>query len=169
MALVAHQALVRYRIDFLLVVTTQEADEIYRRILQILLLDIHRARVQTESATRAGIDFSLGDTLARMARLDTGIAQQYPEHLSENMHVTAERHRCEEQTQADGVHPPYRHEIQLVTENQVPEMVHRDCQEATATEVGREAFRQKSERENHPEAVQGHAVSERRFRGVPHA
>ena len=49
-ALVTHQALIRYIIDFLLVMTTQETDEIDRRVLQILLLDIHRTRIQTQAA-----------------------------------------------------------------------------------------------------------------------
>ena len=95
-----------------------------------------------------------------MARLDTGIAQQNPQHFGKDMHVTAERHRREEKAQTDGIRPPYRHEIQIVTENPMPERIDRNRQETAAAEVGRETLGQKSERENQPEAIQSYTVSQ---------
>ena len=53
----------------------QETDEIDRRKAQILALDIHRTGVQAESAAGAGVDFRLGDSLARMRRLEPGVPE----------------------------------------------------------------------------------------------
>ena len=100
MALVAHEAFLCYIIDFLLIVTTQETDEIHRRIFEILLLDIHRARIQAQAAAGACIDLRLRYTFARMSWLNPGVAQQDPQNLRQNMHIPAERHRGEKQPQA---------------------------------------------------------------------
>ena len=169
MALVTHEAFLCYIIDFLLIVTTQETDEIHRRIFEILLLDIHRARIQAQAAAGTCVNLGLGHTLSRMTRLETGIAQQYPQHLGKDMHVTAERHCGEKQAKTDGISPPDRHEEQFVAENQMPQMVHRNSQEASAAEIGRKALCQKPQRENQPKAVQGDSVSQRRLRGMTHA
>ena len=71
MAFVTHEAFLCYVIDFLFIVTTQETDEIHRRIFEILLLDIHRARIQAQTAAGTCVNLGLGHTLSRMTRLET--------------------------------------------------------------------------------------------------
>ena len=95
-----------------------------------------------------------------MAWLDTGIAQQNPQHFGKDLHVTTERHCREEKAQTDGIRPPYRHEIQIVTENPMPEHIDRNRQETAAAEIGRETLGQEAERKNQPEAIQCYTVSQ---------
>ena len=47
-------------------------------------------------------------------------------------------------------------------------MVDRNRQETSAAEVRRETLRQKSQREDHPKAIEGNTVRQRRLRGVTH-
>ena len=147
----------------------QEPNEVNRGILQVLLLDIHRTSIQAQPATGTSIDLGLRHTFPRMVRLDSGIAKQYPKHLRKDVHVAAERHCGEEQAQADGIQPPARHYPQLVTEYKMPQVVDRNGQEASAAEVGGETLGEKPQREYQPEAVQSHAVRERRLGGMLHA
>ena len=110
MTLVTHQAFFRDTIDFLLIMPPQEPYEIDRGILKVLLLDIHRACVKAQATARASVDFRLSDTFPWMIWLDSGVAQKNPEHLSQDVHVTAERHRREEKSQTDRIGPPTGHE-----------------------------------------------------------
>ena len=143
MALVTHQALFSYVIDLLLVMPSQEPNEIHRRKLEILLLHIHRASVKAQSTTRAGIDLRLSHTFPGMVWLDPGVTQQDPKHLSQDVHVAAERHSRKEKPQADRICPPSRHEPEFVAKDQMPEMIDRDRQETSSAEVGGETLRQK--------------------------
>ena len=148
--------------------TPQEPYEIHRRVLQVLLLDIHRASVQAKPATRAGVNLRLRHTLPRMVRLDPGVSQKNPQHLGQNVHVPAERHSHEEKTEADRIRPPARREPKLIPEEKVPETIDTHSQETASTEIRRETLRQKPQREYQPKAVQGDTVGKRGFRGVSH-
>ncbi len=48
-------------------------------------------------------------------------------------------------------------------------MVDRDCQETSTAEVSGKALGQKPQREDHPKAVKGHPVGQRRLCGVAHS
>ena len=168
-AFAAQQAFVRDLLDAPLVAAAQLAVEVDRRILAVDLAHAHRAGVDADAAARAGIDFQQGETLARMADADPGVAHRDQQHLRGDVHVAGERQHAHEDAQRDRIGPPGRQGVEVVAQELAENPVHRDRQETAAADVRRETLGEQAQREDGPEGIESHPVQQAQARGAPHA
>ena len=167
-AFAAHQAFLRDLEAATGVAALDVAHVIDGGILDILFLHAHRAGVDADAATRAGIEHRQSKSLAAVADFQSGVAHRDEQDLGRNVHIAGEGQHGQEDAQGQGIGPPGGGKVLRIADEVVEQPVDRDGHKAAARHAGREPLRDPAQREDGPEAVQADAVGEGEFRGAPH-